>query len=66
MNITSIIKEKTFIPSENILNKDFQGIDFEGFSIFEKKDNLLESTICGIELKYIGVIAFILWYLKNN
>ena len=59
------IDELAQIKSDSVLNKDLQGIDFQGFEVFKKENNLLDSKLFGIELKYIGIIAFIIWLVKK-
>jgi len=61
-----ILKEKMFIDSNKILNKNLNAIDFQGLEIFKKEANLLNSTIFGIPLKYLGIAAFIIFLIKRR
>ena len=66
MNLNKILKSKTFIPSDKILQKNFEGIEAQGLQVFTKKDNLLDSELFGVPLKYLGIIAFIIYVVKNK
>jgi len=53
------------IPSDKIIVEGVQEIDVEGFSIFKKEDDLLNSTLVGVKIKYI-IGGLTLWHIVKN
>ena len=54
------------LPSNKIIKDDINAIDFQGVEIFKKNENLFDSEIVGIPLKWIVAIAGIIWFFKNK
>lgn len=61
------IKEKLNIDSDSVIQPGIQDIDIPvlGVTVFKKDKNLLESELFGIKLKYVGIIALLIYYLKK-
>jgi hypothetical protein len=54
------------IKSNQIIKPGIQSIDFQGMEIFKKNENLFDSEIFGIKLKYLVMIAGIFYFIKNK
>lgn len=60
------LSENFEIPSSIIIQDNIETIDLKGFSIFEKKENLFDSLIMGVPLKYIMVGVSVWVILKKK
>jgi hypothetical protein len=63
------LDEKFSLPSNLIIQDNIEKIDMQGYEVFEKKENLWDSLMFGIPLKYIfagvGLWALMTGKLKN-
>lgn len=47
-------------PNDDLLNVDFMGVQ-----LYEKGDNVLDSKLLGVKIKYIALGGLVLWMLKK-
>ena len=64
--LKDFLKKSTEIDSSVVIKDNINTMEFLGMEIFKKSDKLLDCEIFGIPLKYIGIIAGIVWAIRKN
>jgi len=53
------------IPSNIVIKDGLDRIDLGSYSIFVKKESLLESEVLGFKVKYVAIALLLLAWLKK-
>jgi len=53
------------IPSSIVIKDGLDRIDLGSYSIFVKKESLLESEVLGFKVKYVAIALLLLAWLKK-